>query len=148
MVDQFSKLQHDNCTTVPHQFYDAIIFCVQVVTPPTSVEVTSHLNLLGSSLTLTCSVGVSAMLEPGVQVRVQWTDSSGGAVAGRTPAMGSGTSYTSQLTANTQDFNVGVSFTYTASLVSRLVFIESSETVSNSTTIPPQSKYGDSMSYN
>ena len=102
---------------------------------------TSPLNLLGSSLTLTCSVGVAAMLEPGVQVHVQWTDSSGRTVAGGTPAMGSGTSYTSQLTlTNTEESNVGVNYTCTASLVSTLAFIDSSHTVSNSTTIPPQSK--------
>ena len=102
---------------------------------------TSPLNRLGSSLTLTCSVGVAAMLEPGVQVQVQWTNSSGGAVAGGTPAMGSGTSYTSKLTlANTEESNVGANYTYTASLVSTLAFIDSSHTVSNSTTIPPQSK--------
>ena len=102
---------------------------------------TSPLNLLGSSFTLTCSVGVAAMLEPGVQVQVQWTDSSGAAVAGGTPAMGSGTSYTSQLTlANTEDSNVVVNYTCTASLVSTLAFIDSSGTVSSSITIPPQSK--------
>ena len=66
------------------------IFCVLAVTPPTSVDMISPLNLLGSSLTLTCSVGAAAMLDPGVQIQVQWTDSSGGAVAGGTPAMGSG----------------------------------------------------------
>ena len=72
-----------------------------------SIEVITPLNLLGSSLTLTCSVGVAAMLESGVQVQVQWTDSSDGAVAGGTPAMGSGTSYTSQLTlANTKEFTL------------------------------------------
>ena len=56
-------------------------------------------------------------------------------------AMGSGTSYTSQLTlANTEEPNVGVNYTCTASLVSTLAFIDSSDSVSNSTTIPPQSK--------
>ena len=113
------------------------------MTPPTSVEVNSPINLLGSSLTLTCSLTVVAMLKPGVQVQVQWTDSSDGAVAGGTPAMGSGTSYTSQLTlATTQESNVGVNYTCTASLVSTLDFIDSSDTVSNSTTIPSQSKIG------
>ena len=117
------------------------IFAQVVSPPPTSVEVTSSHYLLGSSLTLTCSVGVVAMLEPGVQVQVQWTDSSGGAVAGGTPAMGSGTSYTSQLTrANTEESYVGANFTCTASLVSTLPFIDSSNVVSNSTTIPQQSK--------
>ena len=101
----------------------------------------TSLNLLGSSLTLTCSVGVVAMLEPGIQVQVQWTDSSGGAVAGVTPAMASDTSYTSQLTlANTEESSVGVTYTCTASLVSTLAFIDSSDTVSNSTTIKAQSK--------
>ena len=110
------------------------------MTPPTSVKVTS-LNLLGFSLTLTCCVGVVAILEPGVQVQVQWTDSSGGAVDGKAPAIGSGTSYTSQLTlATTEESIVGVNYTCTASLVSTLAFIDSSGTVSNSTTIPPQSK--------
>ena len=112
------------------------------MTPPTSVEVTSPLNVLGSSLTLTCSVGVAAMLEPGVQVQVQWTDSSGGAVAGGTLAMGSGTSYTSQLTlTNTEESNVRVNYTCIVNLVSTLAFIDSSDTVSSSTTIPPQCKY-------
>ena len=113
-----------------------------VVYSPRSVRVISPLNLLGSSLTLTCSVGVVAMLGPGVQVQVQWTDSSGGAVAGGSPAMGSGTSYTSQLTlASTEESNVGVNYTCTASLVSTLAFIDSSHTVSNSATILPQSKH-------
>ena len=81
------------------------------------------------------------MLEPGVQVQVQWTNSSGGAVAGGTPAMGSGTSRTSQLTlANAEESNVGVNYTCTASLVSALAFTNSSDVVSNSTTIPQQSK--------
>ena len=109
--------------------------------PPISVEVTSPLNLLGFSLTLTCSVGVAAMLEPGVQVQVQWTDSSRGAIAVGTPAMGSGTSYISQLTlANTEESSVGVNYTCITSLVSTLDFIDSSNTVSNFTTILPQSK--------
>ena len=111
------------------------------MTPPTSVEVTSPLNLRGSSLVLICSVGVAAMLEPGVQVHVQWTDSSGGAVAGGIPAMGSGTSYTSQITlAKTEESSVGVNYTCITSLVSTLDFIDSSNTVSDFTTILPQSK--------
>ena len=115
------------------------------MTPLISVEVTSPLNLLEFSLTLTCSVGVAAMLEPGIQVQVQWTDSSGRTVAGRTP----GTSYTSQLTlTNTEESNVGVNYSCTASLVSTLAFIDASDSVSNSTTIPPQSKYGFLMCYN
>ena len=102
---------------------------------------TSSLNLLGFPLTLTCCVGVAAMLEPGEQVQVQWTDSSNGAVAGRIPAMGSGFSYTSQFTlVNIEESNVGVNYTCTASLVSTLAFIDSSDTVSNSTTIPTQCK--------
>ena len=109
---------------------------VFVVYSPRSVRVISPLNLLGSSLTLTCSVGVVALLEPGVQVQVQWTDSSGRAVAGETPAMGSDTSYTSQLTL----VNTDVNYTCTASLVSALAFIDSSHTVNNSATILPQSK--------
>ena len=113
-----------------------------VVYSPRSVRVTSPLNLLGSSLTLTCSVGVEAMLEPGVQIQVQWTDSSGVAVAGGSPAMGSGTSYTSQLTlANTEESNVGVNYTCTASLVSTVAFLNSSHTVSSSATVLPQSKH-------
>ena len=125
------------------------IFYVCIVTPPISVEVTSPLNLLEFSLSLTCSVDVAAILEPGIQVQVQWTDSSGRTVAGGTPAMGSGTSYTSQLTlTNTEESNVGVNYTCTASLVSTLAFIDASDIVSNSTTIPPQSKYRDLMCYN
>ena len=110
---------------------------------PTSVEVISPLNLLGSSLTLTCSVGVAAMLEPGVQVLIRWTDpSGGGAVDGGTPAMRFGTSYTSQLTLTSiQETNVGFNYTCTASLVSTLAFIDSSDTVSNSAPILPQSNY-------
>ena len=114
---------------------------IHAVTPAISIEVITPLNLLGSSLTLTCSVGVAAMLESGVQVQVQWTDTSGRAVAGGTAAMASGTSYTSQLTlVNTEESNVGVNYTCAASLVSTLAFIDSSDSVSNSTTIPPQSK--------
>ena len=87
------------------------------MTPPTAVEVTSPLNLLGSPLTLTCSVGVLAMLEPvvQVQVQVQWTNSSGRAVAGETAAVGSGNSYASQLTlAKTEESIVRVNYTCTA----------------------------------
>ena len=86
------------------------------MTPPTVVEVTSPLNLLGYPLTLTSSVGVLAMLKPvvQVQVQVQWTDSSGRAVTGDIPAVGSGTSYTSQLTlANTEESNARVNYTCT-----------------------------------
>ena len=121
----------------------SIILSLQIhaVTPAISIEVITPLNLLGSSLTLTCSVGVADMLESGVQIQVQWTDTSGRAVAGGTAAMGSGTSYTSQLTlANTEESNVGINYTCTASLVSTLAFIDSSDSVSNSTRIPPQSK--------
>ena len=111
------------------------------MTPPVSVEVAAPLSLLGFPINLTCSVGVVAMLEPEVKVQVQWTDSSGGVVAGGTPAMGSGTSYTSQLTlTNTEESNVGANYTCTASLVSTLAFINSSDTVSNSTTISLQSE--------
>ena len=113
-----------------------------VVCSPTLVDVTSPLNLLGYPLTLTCSVGLVAMLEPGVQIQVQWTDSSGGAANGGTLAMHLGTFYTSQLTlANTEESNVGVNYTCTASLVSTLAFIDSSDTVSNSAPILPQSKH-------
>ena len=107
------KLKIVNCVVL-HSLLCFLIFqysfsiCVLLVSRPTFLLVTSPLNLLGSSLTPTCSVGVVAMLEPGIQVQVQWTDSSGGAVAGGTPAMGSGTSYTSQITlANTEESNVG-----------------------------------------
>ena len=114
---------------------------MSAVTSPVSVEAAAPLSLLGFPINLTCSVSVAAMLEPGVQVQVQWTDSSGGAVAGGTPAMASGTSYTSQLTlANTDESNVGVNYTCAASLVSTLAFINSSDTVSNSTTISLQSE--------
>ena len=100
-------------------------------------------QLLGLPLTLTCCVGVAAMLEPGVQVQVQWTDSSNGAVAGHIPYMGSGFSYTSLLTlVSIEESNVGVNYTCTASLVSTLAFIDYSDTVSNSTTIPTQCKEG------
>ena len=103
--------------------------------------VTILLHLHRHFLTLTCSVGVAATLEPGVQVQVQWTNSSGGAVAGGTPAMGSGTSYTSQLTlASTEESNVGANYTCTASQVSTLAFIDSSDAVSISTSISLQSK--------
>ena len=108
-----------------------------VVHSPRTVRVTSPLNLLGLSLTLTCSVSVAAMFEPGLQVQVQWTDSSGRTVAGGAPAMGSGTFYTSQL--NLVDTEVN--YTCTASLVSTLAFIDSSHTVSNSVTVLPQSKH-------
>jgi len=74
------------------------------------------------------------MLESGVQVQVQWT-------AGETAAMESGTSYSSQLSViNTEESYVGANYTCTASLVSTLSFIYSSDTLSNFTTIPTQSK--------
>ena len=111
------------------------------MTPPILAAVTYPPTIIGSPLTLTCSVGVVAMLEPRVQVQVQWTDSGGVSVAKSVATMRSNTSYTSRLTlANTEESHVGANYTCTASLVSTLAFIDPSDPVSNCTTIMLQSK--------
>ena len=96
-----------------------MIYCcsLYVVNPPSSVIVMSPVTLVGSPLTLICSVTLVAMLETGVQVEVVWTGPEGSTLSGGTTPSGSGILYTSELTLTSLSAsNAGTSYTCTASL--------------------------------
>ena len=113
-----------------------------VVNPPSSVMVTSPVTLVGSPLTLTCSVILSSMLETEIQVEVVWTGPDGSTVPGGTTPSGSGTLYTSEFTLNSlSTSNAGTSYTCTASLTtSTIPSVISSSNMSDSSPISLQSK--------
>ena len=113
-----------------------------VVNPPSSVMVMSPVTLVGSPLTLICSINLSTMLETGVQVEVVWTGPDGSSVPGGTTPSGSGTLYKSELTLNSSSAsNAGINYTCTASLTtSTLPSLISSSNISDSGTISLQSK--------
>ena len=113
-----------------------------VVNPPSSVMVMSPVSLLGSPLTLNCSVTLVAMLETGIQVEVVWTGPDGSTVSGGTTPSGSGTLYTSDLTLNSlSSSDAGTNYTCTASLTtSTLPSVVPSSNTSDSSPISLQSK--------
>ena len=104
--------------------------------------VVSPVTLLGSPLTLNCSINLSAMLETGVLVKVVWTGPDGSTISGGTVPSGSGTIYTSELTLNSLPASdAGTSYTCTASLTtSTLPSVIPSSNMSNSSLISLQSK--------
>ena len=104
--------------------------------------VKSPVTLVGSPLTLTCSINLTAMLEPGVQVEVVWTGPDGSTVSGGTTPSGSGTLYTSELTLNSLSASdAGTSYTCTATLTtSTLPSVIPSSNMSASSPISLQSK--------
>ena len=104
--------------------------------------VVSPVTLVGSPLTLTCSIMLAAMLETGVQVEVVWTGPDGSTVSGGTAPSGSDTLYTSELTLNSlSSSDAGTSYTCTASLnTSTLPSVIPSSNMSDSSTISLQSK--------
>ena len=110
-----------------------------VVNPPSSVMVMSPVTLVGSPLTLTCSVTLVTMLEMGVQVEVVWTGPDGSTVS--TTPSGSGTLYTSELTLNNLNAsNAGTSYTCTANLTTTQPSVIPSSIMSASSPISLQSK--------
>ena len=113
-----------------------------VVNPPSSVMVMSPVSLVGSPLTLTCSIMLAAMLETGVQVEVLWTGPDGSTVSDGTTPSGSGTLYTSELTLyNLTASDAGTSYTCTASLTtSTIPSVIPSSNMSASSPISLQSK--------
>ena len=104
--------------------------------------VVSPVTVVGSPLTLTCSIMLTAMLGTGVQVKVVWTGPDGSTVSGGTAPSGSSTLYTSELTLNSLSASdAGTSYTCTASLTtSTLPSVIPSSNMSNSSTISLQSK--------
>ena len=120
------------------------VYCCSlcVVSPPSSIMARSPVTLVGSPLTLTCSIMLTAMLETGVQVEVVWTGPEGSTVSGGTEHSGNGTLYTSELTLTSLSFSdAGTSYTCTASLTtSTLPSVIPSSNISDSSTISLQSK--------
>ena len=103
--------------------------------------VMSPVTLVGSPLTLTCSINLAAMLETGVQVEVVWTGPDGSTVSGGTAPSGSGTLYTSELTLKSLSASdAGPSYICTASLTSILPSVIPSSSMSASIPISLQSK--------
>ena len=104
--------------------------------------VVSPVTLVGSPLTLTCSIMLAAMLETAVQVEVVWTGPDGSTVSGGTVPSGSSTLYTSELTLNSLSASdAGTSYTCTASLnTSTLPSVIPSSNISDSSPISLQSK--------
>ena len=111
-----------------------------VVNPPSSVIVMSPVTLVGSPLTVTCTIILVTKLEMGVQVEVVWTGPDG-FTASTTPN-GSGTLYTSELTLNNLSASdAGTSYNCTASLTtSTLPSVIPSSNMSASSPISLQSK--------
>ena len=103
--------------------------------------VMSSVTLVGSPLTLTCSINLSAMLETGVQIEVLWTGPDGSTVSGGTAPSGNGTLYTSELTLSSLNTsNAGTNYTCTASLNTTVPSVIPSSNISDSSTISLQSK--------
>ena len=114
------------------------VYCCSlcVVSPPSSIMARSPVTLVGSPLTLTCSIMLTAMLETGVQVEVVWTGPEGSTVSGGTEPSGNGTLYTSELTLTSLSFSdAGTSYT-----TSTLPSVIPSSNISDSSTISLQSK--------
>ena len=121
-----------------------MIYCCSlcVVNTLSSVMARSPVTLVGSPLTLTCSIMLAAMLETRVQVKVVWTGPDGFTVSGGTTPTGTDTLYTSELTLNSLSASdAGTSYTCTASLItSTLPSVIPSSNMSNSSPICLQSK--------
>ena len=104
--------------------------------------VVSPVTLVGSPLTLTCSIMLVATLETGVQVEVVWTGPDGATVSGGSAPSGSGILYTSELTLNSLSASdAGTNYTCTASLTTTtLPSVIPSSNMSASSPISLQSK--------